>query len=72
MTNKQRRKIIAWWWGRVVPEEVKSSRNLSDLSEAQLEELERLKEVFQTAQKNGVDYLGWGHQFTVNEFISNM
>ena len=59
-------KLIAFWWGRTLPKQYYYLRNLSKLSDDQLEELEKLKGIFEKAEAEGIN-LGWGHQVKRSE-----
>ena len=58
--SKHEREIIAFWWGRVLPESCKHLANLSILCKDEIAELSVLKETLIEAKKKGVD-LTWGH-----------
>ena len=54
------KELIAFWWGRTMPEKHKELRNLSNLTGDDLKTLKKLKDEIDNAEKNGIK-LDFGH-----------
>ena len=67
--TRRKRKLIAWWWGRIIPKSHKHLTNLSNLSSDQINELQTLKDIFLYEQGKGIE-LSWGKQVTAKDFFN--
>ena len=61
--NERKTKLRAFWWGRKYPVKYKYLAGISNPNNDQLEEMEKLKGIFEKAEAEGID-LGWGNQTT--------
>ena len=52
--TRRKRKLISWWWGRIIPQTHKHLTNLSNLNRDQVNELQKLKDIFFYAQEKGI------------------
>ena len=69
MTDKEKRELTAWWWGRKLPK-VYSDLCVESKSDNDFILLKHLKELYEEYAEEGVD-VTWGHQLTMKEFAES-